>query len=65
MTSTILAWAIKAPHLDNWIYIHTIRFEKEDAIEAARLFHIDNKNNVPIRVLVKEIESTAAGRRKR
>ena len=55
MTS-ITAWAIKAPHLDNWIYIHTIRFEKEDAIEAAKSFHLNNKNNVPVRVRVEEIE---------
>jgi hypothetical protein len=54
----IEAWAIKAPNLipGGWIYIHTIRFEQEDAIEQARSFHIPLKGTKCVRVKIEEIE---------
>ena len=57
MEKPLEAWAIKAPNLipGGWIYIHTIRFEKEDAIEQARAFHIQMGDTVCVRVRIEEI----------
>ena len=51
------AWAVKNPSLvpGGWIYIHTIRFEVEDAMEAARAFHIPMNEVECVRVRVEEI----------
>jgi len=58
MSDPVEAWAIKAPSLipGGWIYIHTIRFEKEDSIEMARVFHIPMKGTECVRVRVEEIQ---------
>ena len=58
MSDPVEAWAIKAPNLvpGGWIYIHTIRFEKEDSIEMARVFHIPMKGIECVRVRVEEIQ---------
>jgi hypothetical protein len=57
MSDTTEAWAMKAPNLipGGWIYIHTIRFEREDSIEAARAFHIPLKGIECVRVRIEEV----------